>query len=97
MKKPSITVHPRNDELVCSERVTLTVSVDPSDGIEYQWIIDGREIQRDDGYTGENRQKLEITSFSLYHHKKKYSCRITRNGCSILSDEVHLTGLQAQK
>ena len=97
MEKPHITACPSNDKLVCGEQVTLTVSINPSlrDDFEYQWIEEGRDIQRDDGYTGEKNQELEIISFSLYRHKKKYSCRVTRNGCSIQSEELHLTGLQS--
>ena len=97
MEKPCMTVCPSNDELVCGERVTLTVSIDSSliDDFEYQWIEEGHDIQHDDGYTGEKSQNLEIISFSLYRHKKKYSCRVTRNGCSIQSEELHLTGSQS--
>ena len=101
LAKPSITIKP--DNIVCSEAVTLTVSIAEENGVIYQWMKDGTYITKSSGaigigcdYSGFNNQTLRITKFSLQEpggHHGEYICRVTINDQSIDSESVQLKGL----
>ena len=100
LAKPSITVEPGN--IVCSEEVTLTVSIAEENGVTYQWIKDRKPIKSSGviGFvkdcSGINDQTLRITNFSLQEpggHHGEYVCGVTINGQSIDSETVQLKGL----